>query len=372
MIALPHPPPLAPDTRDARKVMRRVTARRLAAVRPRRARIAVGALIASPVARGASPPSLRDRVAKWIEEAHDSITADFLLLDRGGSFREDSWNRPGGGRGVTRVMTDGETFEKAGVNRFSGGGPLPIAVAERLGARVPAGHEARFFACGVSVVVHPRSPLIPSIHLNVRYFEIEDCEGNTLDAWFGGGTDLTPTYPFFADAAHFHRALADVCGRHSDAYYPRFKAWCDEYFTNAHRDGEMRGIGGIFFDNLRASDRPGASSEDLFAFVRDVAAVVPRAYGPIVDRRRCMPFGAREREFQLVRRGRYVEFNLIHDRGTLFGLQTHARTESVLMSLPPHAAWEYAPIYAPGSFESRLGEMLRPRDWLTAREGSRI
>ncbi len=204
--------------------------------------------------------------------------------------------------------------------------------------------------------------MVPTIHLNVRYFEVARPSGETTDAWFGGGTDLTPTYPFPDDAAHFHRALKSLCDRHHPTFYPRFKSWCDHYFVNAHRGEERRGIGGIFFDHLRAGES-GLALEQLFEFVSDVAGALPAAYAPIVGRRRDLSYGERERRFQLVRRGRYAEFNLVHDRGTLFGLQTGARIESVLMSLPPLAAWDYSPEYPPGSFEAELLAMLEPRDW---------
>jgi coproporphyrinogen III oxidase len=220
-----------------------------------------------------------------------------------------------------------------------------------------------FFVTGLSLVVHPRSPMIPTVHLNIRYFEIAGRTGEPEDAWFGGGTDLTPTYPYPDDAVHFHEALKAACDRHSTAFYPRFKTWCDHYFVNTHRGDERRGVGGIFFDNLRAGEA-GLSLEELLAFVVDIASVLPEAYCPIVERRRQVPYGERERRFQLARRGRYVEFNLVHDRGTLFGLQTGARIESVLMSLPPLAAWEYSPTYPPGSFEAELLAMLEPRDWV--------
>jgi coproporphyrinogen III oxidase len=211
-------------------------------------------------------------------------------------------------------------------------------------------------------VIHPRSPLVPTVHLNVRYFEIARPTGELIDAWFGGGTDLTPTYPFPEDASHFHRTLKAVCDRHHPMFYPRFKTWCDHYFVNTHRGEERRGIGGIFFDHLRAGES-GRSLEQLFDFVAGVGEILPHAYGPLVERRRDLPFGERERHFQLVRRGRYAEFNLVHDRGTLFGLQTGARIESVLMSLPPQAAWDYSPVYQPDSFEAELLAMLEPRDW---------
>jgi coproporphyrinogen III oxidase len=306
---------------------------------------------------------LRDRVAGLMERLHEDTTAFFTRLDGGGSFREDRWDRPGGGGGVARVLSDGATFEKAGINRSAVSGSLPAAAAQRLGARGIAAEDTLFHATGMSVVVHPRSPMVPTVHLNVRYFDLTDLEGRPLDAWLGGGTDLTPTYPFPDDAIHFHRSLKAVCDRHDPAFYRRFKRWCDHYFVNTHRDDERRGIGGIFFDNLREGDA-GLALERLVSFVMDVGSVLPAAYQPIVERRRSLPFGERERRFQLARRGRYVEFNLVHDRGTVFGLQTNARIESVLMSLPPLAAWEYAPEYQRGSFEAELMAMLEPRDWV--------
>jgi coproporphyrinogen III oxidase len=219
----------------------------------------------------------------------------------------------------------------------------------------------------LSLVVHPRSPLIPTVHLNVRYFEITGSSGQILDAWFGGGTDLTPTYPCPEDAIHFHRTLKAVCERHHRDFYPRFKTWCDHYFVNTHRGDERRGVGGIFFDNLRDGEA-GLRLQDLLTFISHVGGSLQDAYRPIVDMRRETRYGERERRLQLARRGRYVEFNLVHDRGTLFGLQTGARIESVLMSLPPLAAWEPAPVYQPGSLEARLMDMLEPRDWVAAEE----
>jgi coproporphyrinogen III oxidase len=304
----------------------------------------------------------RERVVSRIEVLHETATELFTRLDRGGAFREDRWERPGGGGGVSRMLTDGATFEKAGVNRSVVEGVLAPQLAQRIGARASGVGPSRFFVTGLSLVVHPRSPMVPTVHLNVRYFEITDPLGNPVDAWFGGGTDLTPTYPFPQDAAHFHRVLRAMCERHVPAFYPRFKTWSDHYFVNAHRGEERRGVGGIFFDNLRDGEA-GLGLEQLLQFTDDVAGVLAEAYAPIVERRRDASYGERERRFQLARRGRYVEFNLVHDRGTLFGLSTGARIESVLMSLPPLAAWEYAPVYQPGSFEAELLGMLEPRDW---------
>ena len=308
-------------------------------------------------------PSGREGASLMMERLHDDITALLSALERGAEFREDRWERPGGGGGIARVLSDGPTFEKVGVNRSAVSGTLPPGAALRLGARVPSEMEPTFYATGVSVVVHPRSPMVPTVHLNVRYFDLTGADGTPLDAWLGGGTDLTPTYPFPDDAVHFHRTLKGVCDRHHPTFYPRFKSWCDHYFVNAHRDDERRGIGGIFFDNLREGES-GLTGDQLAAFVRDVGGALGPAYAPIVESRRGLPYGDRERRFQLARRGRYVEFNLVHDRGTVFGLQTNARIESVLMSLPPLAAWDYAPAYPPGSFEAELLAMLEPRDWV--------
>jgi coproporphyrinogen III oxidase len=302
----------------------------------------------------------REKVSARIESLHDAATEFFTRLDGDGAFREDRWERAGGGGGVSRVLAEGATFEKAGINRSVVEGVLAPELAQRIGAQ--GSQAATFFVTGLSLVIHPRSPMVPTVHLNVRYFEIGDASGNPVDAWFGGGTDLTPTYPYPDDAGHFHGTLKTMCERHHATFYPRFKLWCDHYFVNTHRDEERRGVGGIFFDNLREGEA-GLDLERLLEFATDVGSVLPEAYGVIVGRRKALPYGERERRFQLARRGRYVEFNLVHDRGTLFGLHTGARIESVLMSLPPLAAWEYSPQYPAGSFEAELLGMLVPRDW---------
>ncbi|HEY3011308.1 MAG TPA: oxygen-dependent coproporphyrinogen oxidase [Gemmatimonadales bacterium] len=308
-----------------------------------------------------SREGVRSRVAATVERLHDEATEFFTTLDRSGAFREDRWERNGGGGGVSRMLAGGNTFEKAGINRSTVEGVLVPQLAQRIGTQA-FGEPASFFVTGLSLVVHPLSPMVPTVHLNVRYFEITGPSGEPKDAWFGGGTDLTPTYPYPEDAIHFHRAVKAVCDRHHPDFYPRFKTWCDHYFVNTHRGDERRGIGGIFFDNLRAGEA-GLCLERLLEFVTAVGSLLPQAYGPIVERRRDTAYGERERRFQLARRGRYAEFNLVHDRGTLFGLQTGARIESVLMSLPPLAAWEYSPVYPAGSFEAELLGMLEPRDW---------
>ena len=323
------------------------------------------------LAATSSVVSRRAEATRWIAGLHDELTSFFGRLDHGGTFAEDRWERPGGGGGVARVMTDGVTFEKAGINRSAVLGELPELAARRLGGNGAAAGATHFFATGVSLVVHPRSPMVPTVHLNVRYFELTDEHGHLTDSWFGGGTDLTPFYPHRSDAHEFHRALQTMCDRHHASFHPQFKRWCDEYFVNTHRGNEARGIGGIFFDHVRADDPShGLDHAHVSAFVSDVARVLRHAYEPMVERRRHETFGAAEREFQLVRRGRYVEFNLVHDRGTIFGLQTQARVESVLMSLPPLAMWQYAPRYAEGSFEARVVEMLVPHDWASHESGA--
>ena len=307
----------------------------------------------------------RARAIAWIAGLHEELTALFTRLDRGAQFREDSWERAEGGGGYSRVMIDGATFEKGGINRSVVYGRLPAAAAAKLGGRGVSDGESHFFATGVSLVIHPRSPLIPTVHLNVRYFELSDDKGTLRDAWYGGGTDLTPMYPFPDDVRHFHRTLATICDTYHASLHHRFKPWCDEYFRNTHRDNETRGCGGVFFDHVRpGEDESGMDAETTLAFVNDIGRSLTEAYGPIVERRRDVPYGERERSFQLIRRGRYVEFNLVHDRGTHFGLHTAARIESVLMSLPPLAAWPYAPTWPAGSFEAELMAMLAPRDWL--------
>jgi coproporphyrinogen III oxidase len=314
-------------------------------------------------ARRAGPST--ERLAQWTREVHAEITDFFYRLDGGGAFREDRWERPGGGGGISRVMENGQTWEKAGVNWSAVEGDMPAEMARHLGAQLPPLESVRFFATGVSVVVHPRSPLVPTVHLNVRAFVLSDPAGRRIDAWYGGGTDLTPTYPFPEDAVGFHTALRALCDHHDPAYYPRFKTWCDEYFVNKHRGGESRGVGGIFFDNLRFGVE-GRFDARVARFVDAVGRCFPAVYEPIVRRRRDLPYGERERALQLHRRGRYVEFNLVHDRGTRFGLQTDARVESVLMSLPPTASWAYAPAFQPCSIEAELIGMLGPRDWAGA------
>ena len=298
---------------------------------------------------------LFDRAAKFFSELQTDICRALAEVDGSSGFTADAWQRPGGGGGVARVLEGGALFEKAGVNWSSVEGELPAELADHLPGHLPGDGQA-FRACGVSLVLHPRSPMVPTTHANFRCLT----KGNAL--WFGGGADLTPYYLFPDDAVHFHAALAGACDRHRPiGDYDRFKAWCDEYFFLPHRR-ETRGIGGVFFDYLGAKgEHP---PEQMFDFVCDLGRSFVQAYVPIAQRRQTEPYGELERAWQLRRRGRYVEFNLIYDRGTLFGLQTDGRVESILMSLPPLVRWDYDVMATPGSPEANLVAHLRPIDWL--------
>jgi coproporphyrinogen III oxidase len=290
--------------------------------------------------------SWREKTESYFKELQNQITHAISELD-GKAFREDGWSREGGGGGLTRIIEDGSVFEKAGVNFSSVYGNLP----QEFASKIPLGDGTSFFATGVSLVFHPRNPMVPAVHANFRYLEKGDAQ------WFGGGTDLTPCYPSIEDAVHFHRTVKQVCDRHDPTFYPRFKKWCDEYFTLKHRS-EMRGVGGIFFDYLEG-DR-----DKNFAFVKDAGDSFLDAYLPIAKRRMNEPYGEGEREFQLYRRGRYVEFNLLYDRGTIFGLETRGRIESILMSLPPLVRWVYNFRPLPGSREEQAPAFYQPRDWV--------
>lgn len=301
-------------------------------------------------------PSHLDRVREYLTELQERICAAFELVDGYAAFVEDVWQRVEGGGGRTRVLKDGAVFEQAGVG-FS----------EVHGARLPpaaSAHRPELAGCawsalGVSLVVHPRNPYVPTTHMNVRYFE---ARADSVDPawWFGGGFDLTPFYPFDADIEHWHMVAREACAGFGDDVYPRYKQWCDEYFYIKHRN-ETRGIGGLFYDDLNAG-----GFERCFDLTRAVGDAFLSAYLPIIERRKATPYGEREREFQLYRRGRYVEFNLVYDRGTLFGLQSGGRTESILMSLPPRVRFEYGYAPAMDSPEARLAEYLKPRDWVGA------
>ena len=294
-------------------------------------------------------------VKAYLLDLQDRICTAFESADGQARFREDAWERAGGGGGRTRVMAAGALFEQGGIN-FShvfGTNLPPSATAHR-----PELAGRAFQAMGVSLVMHPRNPYVPTSHANVRFF-IAEREGEPPVWWFGGGFDLTPYYGFDEDAIHWHRTARDACASFGEELYPRLKRWCDEYFFLKHR-GEPRGIGGLFFDDENAG-----GFERAFALMRSVGDHYLPAYLPIIERRRGLPHGERERAFQKYRRGRYVEFNLVYDRGTLFGLQSGGRTESILMSLPPEVSWRYDWHPEPGSPEAELYErFLVPREWL--------
>ncbi len=331
---------------------------------PRTGLSGAATLPAEGIASDTDGVSRRSEAKRWIAGLHDELTSFVGRLDEGGTFAEDRWERPGGSAGVARVMSDGVTFETAGVNRSVASGALPELAARRLGGKSATADATHFFAADVRLALHPRSPRVPTVHLDVRYIELTDARGLVTDRWFAGGTDLTPYFPQGDDAVTFHRELRAMCDRHHANFYPAFKQRCDEYFVNGHRQNEARGIGGIYFDRLSGDDPSHRLSHDqVAAFVSDVARVLLTAYEPIVARRRHQPFTAAHRDFQLVRRGRHVEFNLLHDRGTIFDLPTPGRIESVLESLPPLAKWDHAPRYAADSFEAQLLRMLPPRDW---------
>ncbi|KQQ83782.1 coproporphyrinogen III oxidase [Xanthomonas sp. Leaf131] len=294
-----------------------------------------------------------DRVRDYLTGLQDRICAAVEAIDGSARFAEDLWQRAEGGGGRTRILRDGAVFEQAGIgfSDVSGSRLPPSASAHR-----PELAGATWRACGVSLVFHPHNPHIPTTHANVRYFRAER-DGEVVAAWFGGGFDLTPFYPVDEDVLHWHRTAQALCAPFGEERYAAHKRWCDEYFFLRHRN-ETRGVGGLFFDDLDKD------FERDFAYQRAVGDGFLDAYLPIVERRKDTPYGEREREFQLYRRGRYVEFNLVYDRGTLFGLQSGGRAESILMSLPPRVRWEYGFAPEPGSAEARLMDYLVPRDWL--------
>tara|TARA_B110001454_G_C12681085_1_gene418100 strand:+ start:445 stop:1347 length:903 start_codon:yes stop_codon:yes gene_type:complete len=294
---------------------------------------------------------------KYIENLQDTITTKLEKVDGLAKFEEDIWEREEGGGGRTRVIESGKVFEKGGVNISAVHGELPEVLRNQFKVK-----EGNFFACGLSLVLHPINPFVPTVHANWRYFEMYDEVGNIVTQWFGGGQDLTPYYLFDEDAIHFHTVCKSACDKHNPTFYPKFKKVCDEYFWNSHRN-EARGIGGLFFDYQKETEE--FSIGDRFNFVSEVGHSFLESYVPIVEKRKEIPYTKEHKDWQEVRRGRYVEFNLVHDRGTLFGLKTNGRIESILMSLPPTVQWVYNQQPKEGSEEAKLLEVLKnPKTWV--------
>ncbi|WP_086476449.1 oxygen-dependent coproporphyrinogen oxidase [Arenibacter amylolyticus] len=300
---------------------------------------------------------MKNKFYNYIVQLQDTITAKLEEVDGTAVFKEDLWERPEGGGGRTRVIENGAVFEKGGVNISAVHGALPESMQKYFGVE-----NADFFACGLSLVLHPKNPMVPTVHANWRYFEMYDQEGNIVDQWFGGGQDLTPYYLFDEDAKHFHTVCKNACDKHHPSFYAKYKERCDQYFWNTHRN-EARGVGGLFYDYCKATD--GMSMEDWYNFETEVGNSFLEAYIPIVERRKDLPYTEEQRTWQEIRRGRYVEFNLVHDKGTLFGLKTNGRIESILMSLPPQVQWRYDHHPEEGSEEERLIKVLtKPKEWV--------
>ena len=300
---------------------------------------------------------MKNKFYSYIQELQDTITSKLEEIDGSAKFREDIWKRPEGGGGRTRVIEDGSVFEKGGVNISAVHGELPKSMQTFFGVK-----DADFYACGLSLVLHPENPMVPTVHANWRYFEMYDKKGGLVDQWFGGGLDLTPYYLFDEDVKHFHSVCKGSCDTHDPDFYNTYKKKCDDYFWNSHR-GEARGVGGLFFDYCKVSNK--MSIEDWYSFVTEVGDSFLEAYIPIVIKRKFIDYTNKQRDWQEIRRGRYVEFNLVHDKGTLFGLKTNGRIESILMSLPPHVQWKYDHHPEQGSEEARLIEVLKnPISWV--------
>jgi coproporphyrinogen III oxidase len=300
---------------------------------------------------------MKDKFYRYIQNLQDTITSKLEVVDGKASFKEDIWKRPEGGGGRTRVIENGNVFEKGGVNISGVHGKLPKSMQSYFNVG-----EVDFFACGLSLVLHPKNPMVPTVHANWRYFEMYNKQGEIIDSWFGGGQDLTPYYLFEEDAKHFHQVCKTACDRHNDGFYKNYKRKCDEYFYNVHR-GEGRGVGGLFFDYCKKTDE--MTMQNWYNFVTEVGNSFLESFVPIVELRKNIKYSKEHRNWQEIRRGRYVEFNLVHDKGTLFGLKTNGRIESILMSLPPHVQWVYDHHPEKGSEEEKLIQVLQhPRDWV--------
>jgi coproporphyrinogen III oxidase len=300
---------------------------------------------------------LKNKFYQYILQLQDQIVAGLEAVEGKAKFREDIWERPEGGGGRTRVIENGAVIEKGGVNISAVHGKLPEAMQKMFGVG-----EDDFFACGLSLVIHPKNPMAPTVHANWRYFEMYNDTGEIINSWFGGGQDLTPYYLFDEDAKHFHQTCKTACDKHNLDFYPKYKKQCDEYFWNTHRN-EARGIGGLFFDYCKETET--MSMDNWCDFVSEVGNSFLEAYIPILERRKYLPYNEAQKTWQEIRRGRYVEFNLVHDKGTLFGLKTNGRIESILMSLPPKVQWVYDHHPEKGSEEEKLIQILEnPVDWI--------
>lgn len=292
----------------------------------------------------------------YIENLQDKISSKLEKLDGKANFKEDLWQRKDGGGGRTRVIENGNIFEKGGVNISKVFGELPDSLRKQFKV-----DEGNFFACGLSLVLHPVNPFVPTVHANWRYFEMYNDKGEVVTQWFGGGQDLTPYYLFEQDAIHFHKTCKTACDKHDKSFYTKFKESCDTYFWNTHRN-EARGVGGLFFDYLKKTEE--FTIKDRYNFVTEIGNSFLDSYIPIVEKRKEIQFTKLHKDWQEVRRGRYVEFNLVHDKGTLFGLKTNGRIESILMSLPPTVKWKYNYQPKEHSEEQRLLKVLKtPRNW---------
>jgi len=302
--------------------------------------------------------SVKEQWISFIHQLQDNICAALESSDGKAGFTEDQWQRTEGGGGKTRVISNGDVFEKGGVNTSVVYGEVTDIMRKQLKIE-----GAKWFACGLSLVIHPHNPFVPTVHANYRMFELYNADDEIIDRWFGGGTDLTPYYLFEEDAGHFHGTYKNICDRFDRSFYPSFKKHCDDYFVNTHRGNERRGIGGIFYDYRKPGD-----TRDIDFWINFANACgfgFTEAYIPIVERRKQTPFTAENKYWQEIRRGRYVEFNLVHDRGTLFGLKTNGRIESILMSLPPTVRFDYNYQPAEGTPEADLLDAcLHPRNWI--------
>ena len=297
----------------------------------------------------------------YINTLQDNICTAVENADAKAKFIEDAWTREEGGGGKTRVIQDGDVFEKGGVNTSRVYGKVTDQMRSQLNISGDS-----WFACGLSLVIHPVNPFVPTVHCNYRMFELYDETGEVADRWFGGGTDLTPYYLFEEDARHFHQAYKKVCDQFDETFYSRFKKECDNYFVNSHRNNERRGIGGIFYDHQRPDEK--YNVDFWMNFGKACGNAFVESYLPVVEKRKATTYNEEQKHWQEIRRGRYTEFNLIHDRGTLFGLKTNGRTESILMSLPPTVRFEYDYRPKPGSEEDKLLQVcLKPQEWINAK-----